>query len=175
MSKLKGALRQTNYQAAQNADDAAYLIRCLGERRREILRVEHEMNDQIAEIKQAYETTAQPMKEEVSGLIAAIQSWAEANRTELTNGGKIKTVRLASGEFNWRARPPKVSLRGKPKIIEALKGLGLNRFIRVSEDIDKEALLKDRQAAEGIQGISISSAGEDFAISPYELEIEGKQ
>ncbi len=174
-TRMKGALRQSNYQAAQNADDAAELIKTLGEKRRAILRIEHAMNDQIADIKHDFEEQALPLKGEVSEIIAAIQAWAETHRDDLTQSGKMKTVKLATGEFNWRTRPPKVSLRGKDKIIAALKGLGLTRFIRSNEDIDKEALLKEKNVATQIQGITISSAGEDFAISPYELEIEDKQ
>ena len=174
-TKVKGALRKKTYQAAQNPEDAAELIKLLGEKRREILRIEHSMNDEIAETKQRYEDRALPLKGEVAEIIAAVQAWAETNRAELTRDGKIKTVKLPTGEFNWRARPPRVSLRGKDKIIAALKGLGLSRFIRVSEDIDKEAILKEKEVARQIQGVTISSAGEDFAIAPYELEIEDKQ
>lgn len=173
--KIKGALRQTHYQAAQNADDAAELIKTLGEARREILRIETQMNDEIAGIKQRFEDQAMPIKGQVAEIIAAVQAWAETHRAELTSDGKIKTIKLATGEFNWRTRPPRVSLRGKGKIINALRGLGLTRFIRVSEDIDKEAILKEKEVASQIQGVTISSAGEDFAISPYELEIEDKQ
>ena len=174
-TKAKGSLRTQQYQAAQGADDAAYLIKELGEKRRDIMRIEADMNDEIATIKQKYETQAQPLKVEVAEIIDATQAWAEVNRDKLTNGGKTKTVKLATGEFNWRMRPPKVSLRGKPKIIETMKSLGLQRFLRTSEDIDKEALLKEQQAVTGITGINIGSAGEDFTITPYETQLEGKQ
>ena len=175
MGKVKGAMRQPNYQAAQNADDASDQIKTLGEKRREILRIEHVMNDKIAAIKQSFEEKALPLKGEVSEIIAGVQSWAETHREELTKSGKVKTVKLPSGEFNWRTRPPKVSLRGKDKIITTLKGLGLLRFVRTTEDVDKDALLKEKDVACQINGITISSAGEDFAISPYELEIENKK
>ncbi len=175
MKKLKGTLRPKQYQAAQNAQDASDLIKVLGEKRREIMRIEAAMNDEIAEIKLAHEEQAAPLNREVAEIIDSVQAWAEVNRDELTNDGKVKTVKLMSGEFNWRSRPPKVSLRGKPKIIQALKDLGLQRFLRITEDVDKEALLKEREAAGQIQGITISSAGEDFNISPYELQIENQK
>jgi len=175
MRKVKGTLRPTQYQAAQNLDDASDLIKTLGEKRREIIRIEAAMNDQVAHIKVDYEEQASPLLKEVGEIIDSIQAWAEVNREEITQGGKIKTVKLPAGEFNWRTRPPKVSLRGKAKIIQTLKDLGLQRFIRTTQDIDKDALLKEKEAAKQINGITISSAGEDFSISPYELEIENKQ
>lgn len=173
--KLRGALRTKHYQAAQNEQDASDLIKMLGEKRRDVMRIEAAMNDEIAQIKLAHEEQAAPIQAEIAEIIDSIQAWAEVNRDELTNDGKVKTVKLMSGEFNWRTRPPKVTLRGKPKIIQALKDLGLTRFIRTSEDIDKEALLKEKGAASSIAGITISSAGEDFNISPYEMQIENQQ
>ena len=175
IKKLKGALRTKKYQAAQNEQDASDLIKTLGEKRREIMRVEAAMNDHIAQTKLEFEEQASPLLAEVTEIIDAVQAWAEVNRDELTKDGKVKTVKLMSGEFNWRTRPPKVGLRGKPKIIQALKDLGLTRFIRTSEDIDKDALLKEKEAASAIAGVTISSAGEDFAISPYELQIENQK
>jgi len=173
--KLRGTTRKHQYLAAQNEDDAAELIKELGNKRRDILRIEAAMNDFIAEAKHRFENEAAPIKDEVEQLIDSIQSWAEVNREDLTDGNKTKTVKLTTGEINWRSRPPKVSLRGKPRIIQSLKNLGLQRFIRTSEDIDKEALLKEKDAATQISGITISSVGEDFSIAPYELEIEDKQ
>ena len=173
--KVRGATRNHEYLAAQNVDDAAELIKELGNKRREILRIETAMNDEVANIKHRFENQALPFKNDVEQIISSIQSWAEVNREDLTDGNKTKTVKLPTGEINWRSRPPKVTLRGKPKIIQALKDLGLQRFIRTSEDIDKEALLKEKTAATQITGITISSVGEDFAIAPYELEIEDKQ
>jgi len=173
--KVRGATRQHQYLAAQNQDDAAELIKELGNKRREILRIETAMNDEIAKIKHHFEKYAAPIKAEVEELITSIQSWAEVNREDLTNGNKTKTVKLATGEINWRSRPPKVSLRGKDKILKALDELGLGRFIRTTKEIDKEALLKEKDVAKNVSGVSISSEGEDFSISPYEMEIEDKQ
>lgn len=173
--KIKGALRTKQYQAAQNEQDASDLIKTLGMKRREVMRIESLMNDEISAIKLRFEEQASPLLGEVGEIIDSVQAWAEVNRDELTKDGKVKTVKLMSGEFNWRTRPPKVSLRGKPKIIQALKELGLNRFIRTTEDIDKDALLKEKDAANQLQGVTISSAGEDFAISPYELQIENQK
>ncbi|KUJ73904.1 hypothetical protein AVO42_00340 [Thiomicrospira sp. XS5] len=175
MTKVKGSLRPTQYQAASSHEEVEDLIKELGEKRREIVRIEATMNDKVADIKHEHEMQAQPIKDDIEQIIYAVQAFAEVNRSELTNNGKTKTVKFATGEFAWRARPPKVSLRGKPKILDALKKLGLQRFIRTSEEIDKEALLKEKDVATQVTGITISSAGEDFAINPYELEIEGKQ
>ena len=68
-------------------------------------------------------------------------------------------------------RPPSVSARPIDKVIEALKDMGLKRFIRFKEEIDKEAILGDPDAVKYIKGIKIEQR-EDFVIVPFETELE---
>jgi len=56
-------------------------------------------------------------------------------------------------------------------IIEACKKLGLARFLRVKEEINKDAMLAEQDLAQTITGVSISQ-GEDFVIVPFETELE---
>lgn len=76
--------------------------------------------------------------------------------------------------MSWRTRPPRVSVRGEDVVMEALKRLGLDRFIRRKEEIDKQAVLADPDAVQDIRGLSISQ-GEDFVIKPFATEIEEVQ
>lgn len=74
-------------------------------------------------------------------------------------------------EVSWRVRPPKVNLRGVPKLLDMLKGdRKLKKFVRVKEEINKDAILADPKAVQDIKGISISSGVEDFVIKPFEVE-----
>ena len=174
-TKVKGTIRSPDYVAVTSREEAEQIIREIGEKRRDVLRIEADMNDAVVELKQGYEQQAQPFKTEVADLITAVQNWVEQERDSLTNGGKTKTVKLATGEVSWRNNPPKVGLRGKDKIMASLKNLGLQRFIRTSEDIDKEAMLKEPKIASEIAGVTIGSAGETLTIEPYEVEIEDKK
>jgi len=67
--------------------------------------------------------------------------------------------------------PPAVFLRNVKSIIANLKLLGLEQFIRVKEEIDKKAMLKEPEVAKKIKGVSISQY-EEFVVKPTELEIE---
>lgn len=69
-------------------------------------------------------------------------------------------------------RPPKVSLRGVDKVLELLKANKTlsKKFVRVKEEINKDAILADPKAVADIKGISISSGVEDFVIKPFEVE-----
>ena len=131
-SKVKGTTRSHDYKTAISREDAERLIRVIGDQRRVVLRIEADMNDRIAQIKEEYEQKATPEKKHIAELMTSVQNWAEQERNDLTNDGKTKTVKLATGEIVWCNRPPKVSLRSKDKILASLKILGLQRFVRTS-------------------------------------------
>jgi len=155
----------------QNRDEAEQAIAEIGRLQRERQRLQADMNDQIAAIKQRFEEQAQPLGERITQLSRGVQMWAEVNRAQLTENGKRKFAMLASGKINWRMRPPRVSLRGKDAIIEACKRLGLQRFLRVVEEVNKEAMLAEPEVAQTIQGVNITQT-EDFVITPFETELE---
>lgn len=160
-----------NLPVPQSRDDAAIAIRQIGERNREIARIEADMNDKLAFIKEEAELRAAPLKEDVSGLTEGLKVWAEANRDSLTNKGKVKFADLGTGKINWRLRPAKVSIRKVEDVLDTLKRLGLQRFLRVKEEVNKEAMLEAPEEARGVAGVTIGSEGEDFIVEPFEAEI----
>ena len=153
----------------QMADEASALIAEIGCAQRERDRIRAAMNDEMAALKERHEAAARPFKERIEALSKGVQAYCEAHRAELTSRGK--SHRFAAGEVQWRRRPPKVSIRGADKVLERLKGLRLSRFIRVKEEIDKEAMLKDPDTADSVDGVSITQ-GEDFVIKPFETALE---
>lgn len=171
MSKTRIKQASPNHSVPQSQAEAEEYIAEIGRLQRNRQRLQADMNDQISTIKQQFEEQAQPLGQDIAQLSQGLQVWADANRHKLTGGGKVKFAQLASGKVNWRMRPPKVSLRGKEAILEACKQLGLKRFIRVAEDVNKEAMLAEPDLAATIQGVNISQ-GEDFVITPFETELE---
>lgn len=152
--------------------DAAIAEIGAAQRRREAVMTA--MNDELAAVKQRHEDQAAPDGAVIKDLGAGVQIWCEAHREDLSRNGRTKTAKFAAGEISWRTRPPRVSVRGEGIVIEALKRLGLERFIRRKEEIDKAAILADAGAVDGIKGLSISQ-GEDFVIKPFATEIEQVQ
>lgn len=169
--KSKTKIRAINLPVPQNRDDAAAAIRRIGDANRDIARIEADMNDRLAAIKQECETRAQPMRNQVAADTEGLKVWAEANRDVLTNGGKVKFADMGTGKINWRLRPAKVSIRKVEDVIDELKRLGLQKFLRVKEEVNKEAMLEAPDEARGVAGVSIGSAGEDFIVEPFEAEI----
>lgn len=154
----------------QSKQDVTCDIRKIGDLQREALRLETQMNDQIAAVAETYSPQLEALKKDLGVLTAGVQSWCESNRDELTKSGKTKTANLITGEVSWRMRPPSVSIRGVETVLENLKSLKLDRFIRTKEEINKDAILAEPKAASGVAGITIKTGIEDFAIVPFEQD-----
>ena len=158
--------------AAQTKEEVISGIKQLGDIQRKLTRVETEMNDQIAAVTEYHSPDIEQLKAKRDELQAGIQTWCEANRDELTNGGKVKSANLTTGEVQWRNRPPSCTIRGVEAVIEILKRQKLDRFIRTKEEINKDAILNEQAAVKNIPGITIKKDVEDFSIIPFEQEIE---
>lgn len=152
----------------QSREDVVRDIRRIGDLQRETMRLETDMNDQIAAVTESYAGRIKPLQEQIKTLSEGVQNWCEANRSDLTSGGKVKTANLVTGDVQWRIRPPSVTVRGVDSVMETLRRLGLKRFIRVKEEINKEAILNEPGAVAGVAGITVKSGVEDFAIIPFE-------
>ena len=154
----------------QNRDEVTAAIAEIGRLMRERLRLEAAQGDEISVIRERYEAQAQPLGERVQALTMGIETWCAANRAELTGGDKRKTVTFPTGDVRWRMTPPKVSLRGVEEVLKQLRALKLQRFIRTSEEVNKEAVLADPKAVADVTGITISQ-GEDFEVLPHEAPL----
>lgn len=155
--------------APQTQTEARDWLARIGVQQRNLAAIGAVQSENIARIKEEAENRADPVREELERLQKGLQTWAEANRADLTK--KSKTVDLGTGTIRWRLRPPKVSIRGADKVISAMKAMGLVRFVRVKEEINKEALLAEASVAAGITGVSVKSGGEDFVIEPIMEEL----
>lgn len=157
-------------QSPQSKADVANDIKAIGDLQRQLGRIEATVNDQIAEITAKAAPQIDAMRERLQALQAGVQTWCEAHRVEIC--GKGKSANLVTGEVNWRQRPPRVSVSKEEEVIQRLRGLGLLRFIRAKEEINKEAILAEPAEVAGIKGIKVVTGIEDFVITPFEVEVE---
>lgn len=170
MSK-RTRVKATAIEAPKSREEAAEMVGRIGAAQRERARIQAQMNDDLNVIREKYEHDGAVQQAIIDANFTAVQVYAEANRDELLKG-KLKTVKLSTGELSWRKRPASVSIRGVDAVIAAFKSLKLDRFIRTKEEIDKTAILADRSAAAGVKGIVINDDTEDFVVKPFETELE---
>lgn len=154
----------------QTKDDAAADIKKVGDLMRLLTRKEADMNDQIAAITKQFQPDFDIIKEQLETLQSGVQAWCEAHRDELTNGGKTKSANLITGEVMWRQNPPSVLIRKSEEVIHTLKRLGLGKFVRSKDEVDKEAILKAKDEVRGVAGITVITGAEQFEIKPFEQE-----
>ncbi|EDS7585094.1 host-nuclease inhibitor protein Gam [Salmonella enterica subsp. diarizonae] len=168
VSRLKAAAASYT---PQSKEQVSIDIKKIGDIQRELTRIEADANDQIAVIMNQNTPKIEALRAELDVLQKGVQTWCEANRSSITKGSS-KTANLITGEVAWRTKPDSVSIKGVELVLEALKKLKLDRFIRRKEEINKDAILADKKAVENIKGISIVSGKEVFSITPFEQEIE---
>lgn len=155
----------------KNLDEAAEFLAEIGEERRAIDSVQSDFNAEVDMLKSKAIAETKPHENKISQLVEGLFAYAEAHRDELTENGKRKTIEVPTGIFGWRITPPAVSLHNIKTILKNLKSLGLERFIRTREEIDKEALLKESEVAKTIKGVFITQR-EEFIVKPAELAVE---
>jgi phage host-nuclease inhibitor protein Gam len=155
----------------QNRESAAAAIAAIGIANRELQRINADMNDALAACKEAYEMEAEPYKLKIQELTDGVQIFAEANRATLTNGYKVKTVALTSGEITWRMNPPSVRLTDtEENVIAACEAAGLREFVRYTPSVNREAMKANPEEAKHIAGVRIGQS-EAFVVTPFEAEL----
>ena len=164
----KTRLKAQTLAAPQSREETQNWIKVLGDVQRQHTRAVAAMNDEIATITERHKAVINALADCAKELQTGIQTWCEANRAELTAKGK--TANLITGEVSWRLRPPSIRIRSQEAVLEALRTLGLTRFVRVKEEVNKDAMLAEMDIAATVAGVTVVKGVEDFVITPHEVE-----
>ena len=170
-SKTRIKAAAVAFDVPQNREAAADAVAAIGIANRELVRIQTQMNDQLADIKEAWENHAEPYRLKIAELTEGLRVFAEANRAVLTNNYKVKTVALTTGELVWRMNPPSVRLADtEENVIAACEAAGHKEFVRYTPALNREAIKADPDAAAGIPGLRIGQS-EAFVVVPFEAEL----
>jgi len=161
-----------SHRVPQIREEVVNMIAEIGHHQRERQRLKADMDDQISAIREKYDKLINPHNVAIQQLTDGVHTWSEANKDSLTNGGKIKTANMMTGEIRWRLRPMSCKAVRLKEAIEEIKLKGLAAlFIRTKEELNKEAILANPDAVKDCRWISLEH-GEDFVIVPFETELE---
>lgn len=156
----------------QSREEVELAIKQIGDLQRQLESLAIAQNNELANITEKYAPQIAELQSQLKPVQEAVQAWCESRRDELTQNGKTKTGSFNTGEVQWRQRPPSVGVRGVESVLESLRTLGLTKFIRTKEEINKDAMLNEPELAATVAGITIKKGVEDFVITPFEQEVK---
>jgi len=116
-------------------DEVNLVLKEIGLLEKELEGIDTEAHKEIAEIKAAAAKRGETIRKRIVDASARIGAYAEYNRDELFKDKK--TVQLSFGSFGYRKS---TSISVKKTTLELLKKLKLDKYIRVKEEPDKEAM-----------------------------------
>ncbi len=155
----------------QSRDEAADFVRGMGQESRAIEQIKAALNEQTERLQAAAMERIKPHVQKRDQYLEGVYAYAQANRAELTEDEKRKSVDVATGVFGWRWTPPKVAFKDEEKVIAACKALGHPEFVRVKEEVAKDKMLADIEVARSIKGVTIEQK-EEFYVKPAEMDVE---
>ncbi|UGA45985.1 host-nuclease inhibitor Gam family protein [Bradyrhizobium quebecense] len=183
---VKGKAAAADLRIPQNREEVAAMIGAFGKAVREVELIETAMKESLAQVKANAEKDAAPHLAEAERLFKGLQLYCDTNRQTLLGNSGLKTAEFATGKVAWRSKPAKVTLTGEHvKIVDRIvakanESLGRNdvasaqtykNFLRVSTEIDKEAMLKNPALARTIEGVRVGSGGETFEVEPFGAQL----
>lgn len=201
MAKAKTKGIGTNLPVPQSDAEAEQQIAKLGALQRDLMTAQARHDASVAALETAHAEAKKVSEDDQKAIVEGLAVWASAHRERLTNGGKTKTVQLASGSILWREgrysvkhRPLRVeevidAVRDRVSaVIEALakaksarrrdevdrlegERAALGSFLRFKVELNKEAMLADRIVAETVPGVTIPRGPEEFAVEPLASQI----
>lgn len=114
------------------------------------------MNEELTAVRARYEAKVARWMGAFDGLDARVRAWADAHPEEFATK---RSIAMVHGTLGFRTGQPTLKpIKGVTweKVLAALK-FNLPHYVRVREDVDREALLGDREAlgADGLREMGL--------------------
>ncbi|WP_032809491.1 MULTISPECIES: host-nuclease inhibitor Gam family protein [unclassified Leptospira] len=157
----------------------------MGEQMLEKEKLVNEANQKISQIRTELEETLYPIQAKIDHVTSGIAYFVQKNRDELFPDENLKTCKLISGTLSYRKTPASVKTKNSAKLLTDILAknsllllfntwtLRLSKvFLRVSLELNKEAILKDPLVAHQKIGVELNEEKERLYIKPARLEDE---
>jgi phage host-nuclease inhibitor protein Gam len=130
MARLK-----PNVKKIESLEDANLTLKEIGLLEKELEAIDGDAHKRIVEIKTVAVKAGEPIRKRITDLSALLGAYAEYNRAELFKDKK--TVQVSFGIFGYRKS---TTITVKKTTLDLLEKLGLDKYIRVKKEADKEAM-----------------------------------
>ncbi len=141
--------------------EAMAFLASIGAKQREINVIKRETKEEIDRLSAQAKLRIEILTKERDTFFTALFAFASPRKKELT--AVTRSQKTEAGTFGWRWTTPYVKFAEgvtDDLVIKNLKAKGLKEYVRVVEEVDREALLRDRPE---IDGISYEQRDEFFA------------
>lgn len=150
------------------ADVDAYVAEI--QRRRRIVEAEEaRIEEEIRRLKAKGVALVSQETAEIERLFRGIVAYAQAHRSEITNHGRRKSVKLPAGQIGWR-NSKRTEVDNEEAAIRAALQLGLSELLRVKHELKRKELAADPNGASQLPGVRIVE-GEVFFVKPNEVDL----
>jgi phage host-nuclease inhibitor protein Gam len=160
MARLKPSVKKID-----SLEDANLALKEIGLLEHELGAIDADAHKRIAEVKTTAVKTGEPIRRRLADLSELLGAFAEYNRADLFKDKK--TVQLSFGNFGYRKS---TGISVKKTTLELLKKLGLEKYIRIKEEPDKEAMAEmDDEALAQVD--AVRKVKDDFFCEADKTEI----
>lgn len=149
-----------SYVPASLSEAVTFLV-SIGKKQIEINKLKREAKAKIESIKEDTDQKVALLTVDRDNFFTALFSFASARKEELTK--VTRSQKTSAGTFGWRWTTPYVDIKEGVEdavIIARLKAKGLTQYIRVIEELDREAMLRDHPE---VKDVEYSNRDEFFA------------
>lgn len=161
MEKAVTRIKKTRTSVPSNLRQANVLLGELGQTQDAMSEIEKGLAAKIAELKAKAARKLEPLALKRSNQINALFTFANPRKNELTR--EVRSVMLDCGVFGWRWTTPRVETdHSDAETIAWLKETGNGAFVRVIEEVDRQALLAERPVILGIRYVQ----DDEFFVVP---------
>lgn len=159
-------------------NDISYALGIVAKKTGDIKKKEAALNAKVNDLRQKFDLDTVEDKTEIEMLNKDIENFCMLHKTEFD---QTRTLQFKTGKVGFRTNPPKVMQLNKKfsvaSTIELVKKILKGAFLRVKEDLDKDAILTSYRSGEvddkklASVGLRIDQ-GETFFIEPAWEELE---
>ena len=121
----------------KNLDDADRTLQKLCEIESQLETIDNSADEEIATIKESAAAEGKPLREQHKAHVQALESYAAYSREEIFR--ERKSLDRPFGTFGYRKAPDSIHVTKETAVL--LKKQGLDKFLRVKIEPDKEAML----------------------------------
>lgn len=157
VSRIKKTL---TFVPASLSEAISFLV-SIGNKQREINCIKRDAKKRIDAINSETKTSVESLTKDRDVFFTSLFAFASSCKEELTRINRSQ--KTEAGTFGWRWTTPYVDLaegKSDQDVIASLKRKGMTSYIRVVEELDREAMLRDRPE---VPGVSYSQRDEFFA------------